>query len=56
MMDAEMVQAGARAFSQRGCAICHGAPVEAAEQEDRGADHRAPVVRARLKERSCVVL
>ena len=21
-----MVQAGARAFSQRGCAICHGAP------------------------------
>jgi mono/diheme cytochrome c family protein len=24
--DAETVQAGARAYSQRGCAICHGAP------------------------------
>src|SRR5262249_31815098 len=24
--DAEMVQAGARAYSQRGCACCHGAP------------------------------
>jgi mono/diheme cytochrome c family protein len=24
--DAEMVQAGARAYSQRGCSCCHGAP------------------------------